>query len=103
MLKIHFPIPAAAAAEAAARCWSDPAVRSAPAEGPALSDSAVVRLPPDGLGQRLHHEEGDGAQEAHHHQDEQLPVQQQVVAVGERHRGHDGLRRGKRSTGEFPT
>lgn len=58
---------------------------------PGPSDGAVVRLPPTGLGQRLHHEEGDGAQEAEHHQDEQLPVQQQVVAVGERHRRHDGL------------
>lgn len=58
---------------------------------PPPSDGAVVRLLPTGLGQRLHHEEGDGAQEADHHQDEQLPVQQQVVAVGERHRRHDGL------------
>lgn len=58
---------------------------------PRPSDSAIVRVLPAGLGQRLHHEEGDGAKESNNHQDEQLPVQQQVVAVGERHCRHDGL------------
>jgi len=57
------------------------------------SDAVVVGLPPAGLGPPLGQEEGDGAQEAGHHQDEQLPVQQQVVAVEEGQGGHDGLRR----------
>lgn len=55
------------------------------------SDAVVVWLSPAGLSQPLSHEEGDSAQKTSHNQDEQLPVQQQVVAVVEGQSGHDGL------------
>ena len=60
------------------------------------SDAVVVRVPvaSSGLHRPLCQEEGERAGEAHQHQDEQLPVEQQVVAVEERHRRHDGLWRG---------
>lgn len=58
-----------------------------------MSDAAVVRLSPAGLGQPLGHEEGQRAQETRHDQDEQLPVQQQVVTVEEGQGSHDGLER----------
>ncbi len=57
------------------------------------SDAVVVRFSPAGLSQPLGHEEGQGAKKTHHDQDEQLPVQQQVVTVEEGQSGHDGLER----------
>lgn len=55
------------------------------------SDAVVVRFSSFGLGQPVSHKEGYGSQETRHDQDEQLPVQHQVVTVEEGQGGHDGL------------
>lgn len=55
------------------------------------SDAVIVGFSSAGLSQPLDHKEGDGAQKTRHDQDEQLPVQQQVVTVEEGQGGHDGL------------
>lgn len=61
--------------------------------GDILSDTVIVRVPLGSDGGPLHQKEGPGAHEAHQHHDEQLPVQEKVVAVEEGHRSGDGLQR----------
>lgn len=69
-------------------------LRSSSSSSSSSSDAVIVSFSPARLGPPLGQEEGDGAQEAEHHQDEQLPVQQQVVTVEEGQGGHDGLQGG---------
>lgn len=55
------------------------------------SDAVVVRVPLAGLSHPISHKKGDGTQRTYDDQDEQLPVQQQVVTVEEGHGRRDGL------------
>lgn len=57
------------------------------------SDTVIVRVPSSADDGPLHQKEGPGAHEAHQHHDEQLPVQEKVVAVEEGYRSCDGLQR----------
>lgn len=63
-----------------------------------LSDTVIVGVLSSADSSPLHHKEGDGAQEAHQHHDEQLPLQEKVVAVEEGHRCCDGLQRHQEQT-----
>lgn len=58
-----------------------------------LSDTVIIRVPSTADNAPLHHKESNGAQEARQHHDEQLPVQEKIVAVEEGHRSCDGLKK----------